>query len=93
MPEQPLTHSTKTDEAECLLRRQMARSQINSDKQESSSRVSSTARLNDIDHPLVAAMGRRVQLATGLDTSNRTGYPAERLQVSRLGQAETPPTV
>ena len=47
----------------------------------STSRVSSSAWLEDPDDPVVMALNRRVEMATGLDVTNRTGYEQEMLQV------------
>ena len=47
----------------------------------STSRVSSSAWLEDPDDPVVMALNRRVEMATGMDVTNRTGYGQEMLQV------------
>ena len=64
-----------------VLTRQMERSMVGATQNSSTSRVSSSAWLEDPDDPVVMALNRRVEMATGMDVTNRTGYGQEMLQV------------
>ncbi|XP_037070817.1 prolyl 4-hydroxylase subunit alpha-1-like [Pollicipes pollicipes] len=63
----------------------MQRSVVGADGESTWSRVSTSARLEDGHHPLVAALSLRMQMVTGLDTVHRRGYPQETLQVCEYG--------
>ncbi|KAF0298415.1 Prolyl 4-hydroxylase subunit alpha-1 [Amphibalanus amphitrite] len=45
-------------------------------------RVSSSSRLEDTYHPVVMTLNRRIEMVTGLDVTNRTGYEQEMLQLN-----------
>ena len=60
----------------------MERSMVGAEFNSWTGRVSSSARLEDVDDPAVITLNRRIQMVTGLDVMNRTGYEQEMLQVS-----------
>ncbi|XP_043197646.1 prolyl 4-hydroxylase subunit alpha-1-like [Amphibalanus amphitrite] len=76
---------SEIDQLIVTARPHMERSMVGIGHDSWTGRVSSSSRLEDTDHPVVMTLNRRIEMATGLDVTNRTGYEQEMLQVCEYG--------